>query len=82
MKGQIMIRGHLLSSLFLVALVGAAFSAAQQPAEQAPAQSPAQGAATPAAAQQTKITTTETVVVTAPGEFRDEQELQSTAMIE
>ena len=68
-----MIRGHFSSHLALVILFGAAVAAAQGPSTEAPADP------TP---EQPKITTTETVVVTAPGEFRVEQELQSPALIE
>jgi iron complex outermembrane receptor protein len=45
-------------------------------------QTAAQPASAPVAEQQSKITNTETVVVTAPGEFRVEQELQGPALIE
>ncbi|MGA3346253.1 MAG: TonB-dependent receptor [Terracidiphilus sp.] len=69
-----MIRGHFSSHLALVVLFGAAVAAAQGPSTETPAE------ATPA--PEPKITTTETVVVTAPGEFRVEQELQSPALIE
>jgi iron complex outermembrane receptor protein len=68
-----MIRGHLSSSFLLLALTGAAVAAAQGPSNEAPAE---------AAPEPTKITTTETVVVTAPGEFRVEQELQGPALLD
>ena len=68
-----MIRGHLFSSLVLSALFAAAVAAAQGPSTAAPAAP---------APEQPVITTTETVVVTAPGEFRVEQELQAPALIE
>lgn len=68
-----MSRGHFSTYLSLIVLFGAAVAAAQGPSAEAPA------ATTP---QQAKITTTETVVVTAPGEFRVEQEVQSPALIE
>ncbi len=73
MKGEFMIRGHLFSSLVLSALFAAAVAAAQGPSTAAPAAP---------APEQPVITTTETVVVTAPGEFRVEQELQAPALIE
>ena len=68
-----MIRGHISTHLTLIVLFGAAVAAAQGPSAEAPAAS---------VPQAQKITTTETVVVTAPGEFRVEQELQSPALIE
>ncbi|MFY9854769.1 MAG: TonB-dependent receptor [Terracidiphilus sp.] len=68
-----MIRGYFSKHLTLIVLFGAAVAAAQGPSAEAPA------ASTP---QPPKITTTETVVVTAPGEFRVEQELQAPALIE
>ena len=74
MKGNFMIRGHLPCSLVLLAVFGAAVAAAQQPAAPGPSATEPE--------QQPKITHTETVVVTAPGEFRDEQELQAPALIE
>ena len=67
-----MIRGHLSSHLPLLILLGAAVAAAQGPATEAP----------DAEAAQPKISNTETVVVTAPGEFRVEQEMQSAALLE
>jgi iron complex outermembrane receptor protein len=73
MKGESMIRGHLSSNLVLLALLSAAFAAAQGPSA---------GDSAEATPEQPKITTTETVVVTAPGEFRVEQELQGPALIE
>jgi iron complex outermembrane receptor protein len=68
-----MIRGHFSANLVLLAVIGAGIAAAQGPSADAPA------ATTPPAA---KITNTETVVVTAPGEFRVEQELQGPTLIE
>jgi iron complex outermembrane receptor protein len=79
MKGEFMFRGRISSALFLISLIGAMAGAAQQPAAQPPDAQPA--TANPPI-QQTKITNTETVLVTAPGEFRDEQELQSPALLE
>jgi len=73
MKGQVMIRGHLPSSLVLLTIFGAAIAAAQGPSAEAPAA---------AAAPAPLLTNTETVVVTAPGEFRDEQQLQAATLIE
>jgi iron complex outermembrane receptor protein len=68
-----MIRGHISSHLALLVFFGAAVAAAQGPAPEAPdATSP----------QPKIIGATETVVVTAPGEFRVEQELQPTALLE
>jgi len=68
-----MSRGHFSTHLTLIVLFGTAVAAAQGPSAETSA------ASTP---QEAKITTTETVVVTAPGEFRVEQELQSPALIE
>ena len=69
-----MIRGHLSSALVVLALCGASYAAAQQAAGPSPSTDPEQ--------PKPKITNTETIVVTAPGEFRVEQELQSAALIE
>lgn len=69
-----MTRGHLSSVLFLAVTLGAGAAVAQQPGPAAPD--------SPAAEQQPKLTSTETVVVTAPGEFRVEQELNAPALIE
>jgi iron complex outermembrane receptor protein len=69
-----MIRGYIPSAFVLLTLLGAAFGAAQQPAAEAPA--------TDSAQPQTKITNTETIVVTAPGEFRVEQAMESPMLIE
>ncbi len=66
-----MIRGHI-SSLALLVLIGAAVAAAQGPSSEVPEDE----------ASQPKISNTETVVVTAPGEFRVEQEMQSAALLE
>jgi iron complex outermembrane receptor protein len=68
-----MIRGHVFTHLTLIVLFSAAVAAAQGPSAEAPAAS---------VPQAQKITTTETVVVTAPGEFRVEQEMQAPALIE
>lgn len=68
-----MIRGHSSLYLILLILLGAAIAEAQQPAAPAPATAPQ---------EQSKITNVETIVVTAPGEFRDEQELQAPTLIE
>jgi iron complex outermembrane receptor protein len=73
-KGYFMIRGHFPSKLIYLALFGAVAVAAQQPAPQL--------AYAPAAEEQPKITHTETVVVTASGAFRDEQELQAPTLIQ
>jgi iron complex outermembrane receptor protein len=72
MKGKSMIRGHFFPSLAYVVLFGAAVAVAQGPSAEAPA----------ATTEQPKLTTTETVVVTAPGEFRVEQELQLPTLLE
>jgi iron complex outermembrane receptor protein len=83
-----MLRGHFISSVAFLALSGATLAVAQtQPAaaQTQPAVAPTQIAVAPAPSAQdvqTKITHTETVEVTAPGEFRDEQELSATALIE
>jgi iron complex outermembrane receptor protein len=78
-----MIRGHFLPGFFLLAVFAAGVSSAQQPVETAAASTPAgpATASTPADSQP-KIANTETVVVTAPGEFRVEQEMQASALIE
>jgi len=68
-----MFRGRLSSHLVLLILFSASIAAAQGPSNEAPAE---------AAPESTKITTTETVVVTAPGEFRVEQELQGPALLD
>jgi len=68
-----MIRGHFPSRFVLLALFGAAVAAAQGPSAEAPS------AATP---PQPKITNTETIEVTASGEFRDEQEMQAPTLLE
>lgn len=73
MKGQVMIRGHLPSSLVLFTIFGAAIAAAQGPSADASAA---------AAAPAPLLTNTETVVVTASGEFRDVQQLQGSTLIE
>ena len=74
-----MIRGRLAIPFAVILLAGTTLGAAQQTTP-TPATS-----ATPAAADtidQTKITATETVLVTAPGEFRAEQTLPETVLIE
>jgi iron complex outermembrane receptor protein len=72
MKGLSMIRGHFSSHLALIVFFGAAVAVAQGPTVETPQEPDLQ----------TKINRTETVVVTAPGEFRVEQELQSASLIE
>ena len=72
MKGKFVIRGRISSKLALFVLFGAAVAASQGPVAESPDDS----------AEQAKISHTETVVVSAPGEFRDEQELQSPALLE
>jgi iron complex outermembrane receptor protein len=73
-----MIRGRISSVTLLAALLTAGVACAQLPAGPSP-----DAAAQPAAnASQPKITSSETVVVTAPGEFRDEQELQGPSLLE
>jgi iron complex outermembrane receptor protein len=69
-KGEIMIRGHFSFHPVLLVLLGAAVAAAQGPAPEA----------SDATSPLPKIT--ETVVVTAPGEFRVEQEMQSAVLLE
>ena len=76
-----MIRGHFSARFVLLALFGAAVAAAQDPAVQAPAASTTAPAAN-TTEQQPKLSNTVTVVVTATGEFRDEQELQSPTLLE
>jgi iron complex outermembrane receptor protein len=68
-----MIRGRSILCLLSLALCDAAIVCAQQAAPQA---------APAPTADQSKITNTETIVVTAPGEFRTEQELQAPVLIE
>ena len=67
-----MIRGHFSSPLALLVLFGAAVAVAQGPSAETPQEPDLQ----------TTINRTETVVVSAPGEFRVEQELQSASLIE
>ena len=76
-----MIRGHFYSRFVLLALFGAAVAAAQDPAAQAPAANTTASAAN-TAEQQPKLSNTVTVVVTATGEFRDEQEMQAPTLLE
>jgi iron complex outermembrane receptor protein len=66
-----MIRGHIYSPLLVLTLCGIMTAGAQQTTT-----------TPPAPATQPKVTNTETVVVTAPGEFRVEQELQGPSLIE
>jgi iron complex outermembrane receptor protein len=67
-----MSRGHFPVHLTLLVLFGAAVAAAQGPSAEAPA----------ATTAPPKITRTDTVVVSAAGEFRDEQTLPSPMLIE
>ena len=76
-----MIRGHFYSRFVLLALFGAAVAAAQDPAVQAPPVNTTAPAAN-TAEQQPKLSNTVTVVVTATGEFRDEQEMQAPTLLE
>ncbi len=69
-----MARHQKLSRILLLILVGTLCASAQQTSTSATADS--------SDASQPKITSTETVVVTAPGEFRVEQTLQSSMLIE
>jgi len=68
-----MIRGRFSSLFFSLTLLGTALTGAQQ-VETNPAPPPA--------ASQPKLTNTESIVVTAPGEIRVEQELQQTSLLE
>ncbi len=68
-----MIRGLISSKLIYLALLSAAVAAAQQSGPQPTDASDA---------GQQKISHTETIVVTAPGEFRDQQELQAPVLLE
>lgn len=68
-----MTQGHLVYQLAILALSGSAILSAQQTGGPAPSDSSPE---TP------KITNTETIVVTAPGEFRVEQTLQQAILIE
>jgi iron complex outermembrane receptor protein len=77
MKGKLMIRGQFYPRFILLALFGAAVAAAQQP-QQTPTQAPSPTTEE----QQPKLTNTETIVVTASGEFRDEQEMQAPVLLE
>jgi iron complex outermembrane receptor protein len=70
-----MIRGHFPTHLLFVALFSAGIAGAQQTDKPAPAE-------VTAVQQQPKLTTTETVVVTAPGEIRDEQSVELNTLIE
>ena len=67
-----MIRGHISSHLALFVFFGAAVAVAQGPAPEAHEAAP----------PQPKITNTETVLVTAPGEFRVEQEISAPMLLE
>jgi len=68
-----MIRGRSSFQLVFLGLMSAAVAVAQGPSAEVP---------DAAGQKQPKITNTETIVVTAQGEFRDEQELQTPALIE
>jgi iron complex outermembrane receptor protein len=74
-----MIRGHFPSQILVFALCGIGFAGAQK----APAP-PTEVAtnATPTTAPESKLTNTETIVVTAPGEIRVEQEMPQTSLLE
>lgn len=76
-----MTRALFLSNLALIVLFTAAVASAQQPSAAVPTAT-ATGPTATEPAQQPKITSTETVAVTAPGEFRDEQTLNETVLIE
>ena len=65
-------RGRCSTHLALILLFGAAVASAKGPSAEAPETNP----------QKPKLTTTETIVVTAPGEFRVEQEMQAASLIE
>jgi iron complex outermembrane receptor protein len=67
-----MFRGCLSFSFVLFVLFSAALAVAQGPSNEAPSET----------APEPMITTTETVVVTAPGEFRVEQEMLAPSLIE
>jgi iron complex outermembrane receptor protein len=73
-KGLFMLRGLISSKLAVLVLLAAAVAAAQQPATQT--------AAEPADEGQQKVTHTETVVVTAPGEYRDQQQLEAPTLLQ
>ncbi len=66
-------RGHVSLTFFLFALLSSVVSTAQQPEA-----APGNGFSSTAA----EITSTETIVVTAPGEFRAEQSLETPMLIE
>jgi iron complex outermembrane receptor protein len=72
MKGEFMIRGQLSFQLALFVLFGAAIATAQAPPADAPDTAP----------EDAKISHTETVMVTAPGEVRVEQEMQAPVLLE
>ena len=74
MKGTRMIRGFFISKLVLTTLFAATVAAAQHPSPEV--------ASDPVPATDQKLTNTETIVVTAPGEFRVEQEMQAPTLIE
>lgn len=74
-----MIRGHFSTHLALVVLIGAAVAAAQSPSA---AVSETSTSAASTSEQPKIVAPTETVVVTAPGEFRVEQTMQSPVLLE
>lgn len=67
-------RGHIPLTFVLLALLGAALGAAQQPAADAPGEDASQ--------TQAKVTSTETIIVTAPGESRVEQSLETPMLLQ
>ena len=69
-----MTRGCVTSSFVLLTLFAAAVAGAQHPSPEV--------APDPAPETDQKLTNTETIVVTAPGEFRVEQEMQTPTLIE
>ncbi len=76
-------RGHSFFAAILALAFASAFASAQTPASTAPQQPGGPSAAAQGSgdqAQNQKLTTTETVVVTAPGEFRDVQTIDAPAM--
>lgn len=80
-KGMFMIRGRSIFRFLFVVLCNGAFAIAQQ-ATTLTSTDAADGTAAPATAQPIKVTDTQTVVVTAPGAFRVEQELPATTLIQ
>jgi iron complex outermembrane recepter protein len=67
-----MTRGHLLSTFVVFALLGAGIGRAQQASTDTPADD----------AVQPKVSNTETIVVTAPGEFRVEQSMETPMLLQ